>query len=532
MRRRPPAPERLLATVLFTDIVGSTELAARLGDRRWREVIARHHAVVRRQLKRFGGRELDTAGDGFFATFERPAPAIHCACAIVDGLQSLGISIRAGIHMGECEVMGGKVGGIAVITGARVMGSGGPGDVLVTSTVRDLVAGSGLQFADRGTHELKGVPGQWHLLEVEWERQAPPAGTALVETIAKAFPGPAGEGERPGRRRTILLPGIVALVLAASAVGVFMIRGGGKVAEILPEPNTVARIDTSTNRFIIDVPVGELPEGVAIGEGSVWVVARDRILYRIDPESGHVINRIGLTGTGIPTGIAVGEGAVWVALGLDAPRQSLLKISPKDYAIDPIAIEGSAVEMVAVGGGAVWAVSSIDNFLSKIDPTTNSVAKRVCLGELGDVCIGHQPVALTFSEGTLWVANALDASVWRIDPNSLGLTEEEIPKIDLKDAPSGLAVGSGRLWVISRMSNSLTVIDAGTKGTIATITLGKGPVGVAVDVDAVWIAEASGQEVVRIDPRTTDFSGRIPVPAGPDQIAVGMGMVWVTIHAP
>jgi class 3 adenylate cyclase len=133
MRRRPPAPERRLATVLFTDIVGSTELAARLGDRGWRELIARHHAVVRGQLKRFGGRELDTAGDGFFAMFERPAPAVQCACAIVDGLQALGISIRAGIHMGECEVMGGKVGGIAVITGARVMGSGGPGDVLVSA---------------------------------------------------------------------------------------------------------------------------------------------------------------------------------------------------------------------------------------------------------------------------------------------------------------------------------------------------------------------------------------------------------------
>ena len=518
--------------MLFTDIVGSTELAARLGDRGWREVIARHHAVVRRQLKRFGGRELDTAGDGFFAMFERPAPAVQCACAIVDGLQALGISIRAGIHMGECEVMGGKVGGIAVITGARVMGSGGPGDVLVTSTVRDLVAGSGLRFADRGTHELKGVPGRWQLLAVEWERQPPSAGTALVETIAQASTGPGGEGERPGRRRTILLSGIVALVLAASAVGVFMIRRGGKVAEILPEPNTVARIDPSTNRFTTAVAVAELPNGVAIGEGSVWVITQDRILYRIDPGSGRVIRTIGLGDTGIPTGIAVGEGAVWVALGLDAPGQSLLKISPKDYTIGPIAIEGSAVERVAVGDGAVWAVSGVDNFLSKIDPTTNSVAKRVCLGELGDVCIGHQPVALAFSEGTLWVANALDASVWRIDPNDLGLTQEEIPKIDLNDAPSGLAVGSGRLWVISGVGNSLTVIDAGTKGTIATITLGKGPVGVAVDDKAVWVAEASGQEVIRFDSRTATFSGRIPVPAGPDQIAVGMGMVWVTIHAP
>jgi pimeloyl-ACP methyl ester carboxylesterase len=157
--------DRVLATVLFTDIVGSTERAAGLGDRRWRDVLEQHHAIVRRELERFRGREVDTAGDGFLATFDGPARAVRAAFAARDGIGELGIEIRAGLHTGECELMGDKVGGIAVHTGARVAGAARPGEVLVSSTVRDLVAGSGIEFADRGEYELKGV-GSWRLYSV------------------------------------------------------------------------------------------------------------------------------------------------------------------------------------------------------------------------------------------------------------------------------------------------------------------------------------------------------------------------------
>jgi class 3 adenylate cyclase len=149
--------------VLFTDIVGSTEIAVRLGDRGWRELVDRHHATVRALLNRFRGNEIDTAGDGFFASFDGPARAIRCALAIVQSLGSLGIEVRAGLHTGECEVIDGKVGGIAVTIGARVAALAGPGEVLVSQTVRDLVAGSGLSFDDRGDHDLKGIPNQWRL---------------------------------------------------------------------------------------------------------------------------------------------------------------------------------------------------------------------------------------------------------------------------------------------------------------------------------------------------------------------------------
>jgi class 3 adenylate cyclase len=158
--------DRVLATVLFTDVVASTEQAVRLGDARWAEVLEHHNAAVRSQLERFRGQEIDTAGDGFLATFDGPARAIRCARSIVDDLAAVGMTIRAGLHTGECEVVDGKVRGIAVHTGARVASLAGPGEVLVSSTVKDLVAGSDLQFTDRGLHALKGVPGQWRVFAV------------------------------------------------------------------------------------------------------------------------------------------------------------------------------------------------------------------------------------------------------------------------------------------------------------------------------------------------------------------------------
>jgi class 3 adenylate cyclase len=161
--RPPPAVDRVLATILFTDIVGSTERAARVGDQAWRGLLEQHDALVRKELLRFRGREEKTTGDGFFATFDGPARAIRCASSIRDSVRQLGVEIRAGLHTGEIELHGDHIGGIAVNIGARVATSAEPGEVLVSSTVKDLVAGSGVTFADRGLHALKGVPGEWRL---------------------------------------------------------------------------------------------------------------------------------------------------------------------------------------------------------------------------------------------------------------------------------------------------------------------------------------------------------------------------------
>jgi class 3 adenylate cyclase len=164
--RPPPERERVLATVLFTDIVGSTERASILGDRAWKELLARHHAVVREELARYRGREIDTAGDGFLATFDGPARAVRCAKAIVAAMPGIGLEVRAGVHTGEIELIGPGVGGIAVHIGARVAALAGPSEVLVSGTVHDLVAGSGIEFENRGEASLKGVPGRWRLFAV------------------------------------------------------------------------------------------------------------------------------------------------------------------------------------------------------------------------------------------------------------------------------------------------------------------------------------------------------------------------------
>ncbi len=165
--RAPVAVDRVLSTVLFTDIEGSTEKAAALGDRRWRDLLDKHHATIRRNLARFRGHEVKSTGDGILATFDGPARGVRCACTIADEIRPLGIEVRAGLHTGECEMLDNDVGGIAVHIGARIASLAGASEVLVSSTVKDLVAGSGLRFGDRGSQSLKGVPGEWHIYAVE-----------------------------------------------------------------------------------------------------------------------------------------------------------------------------------------------------------------------------------------------------------------------------------------------------------------------------------------------------------------------------
>ena len=164
--RHTAVADRVLATVLFTDVVASTERAAQLGDRAWRALLDAHDRVVRRQLERFRGREVNTVGDGFVVTFDGPGRAIQCACAIRHGVKALEIEVRAGLHTGEIELRGDDVAGIAVHLAQRVSALAAPGEVLVSRTVADLVVGSGIEFDDRGEHELRGVPGTWHLYSV------------------------------------------------------------------------------------------------------------------------------------------------------------------------------------------------------------------------------------------------------------------------------------------------------------------------------------------------------------------------------
>jgi class 3 adenylate cyclase len=162
-----PRRDRVLATAMFVDIVGSTDRAVELGDRPWGDLLESHHALVRRQLDRFGGEEIDTAGDGLFAAFDGPARAVKCACAIRDATRALGIEVRSGLHTGECEVIDGKLGGLAVHIAARVAACAEPSEVLVSRTINDLIAGSGVRLTDRGVNVLKGIPDSWQLYSAD-----------------------------------------------------------------------------------------------------------------------------------------------------------------------------------------------------------------------------------------------------------------------------------------------------------------------------------------------------------------------------
>jgi hypothetical protein len=222
---------------MFTDIVGSSQLASDVGDRRWRMIQAHHNTVVRRELRGFGGREVDAAGDGFFATFETPADGMRCANAIVEGVRELGIEVRVGVHFGEAELTGEKVGGIAVHTAARVAAEAGPTEILVTGTIVDLVGGSGLQFEDRGTRELKGIPGEWHLFAltaVDGEPLPAPleaSEAAELRDRIDAFPDGRSlrASRRAGSRVTAILrgrqlePWLIASAVAVAAVATILL---------------------------------------------------------------------------------------------------------------------------------------------------------------------------------------------------------------------------------------------------------------------------------------------------------------------
>jgi basic membrane protein A len=215
--RRRDQPSNVLTTLVFTDIVASSQVAEELGDRRWRELLARHHRIVREGLRACGGRELDTAGDGVFARFDSPASAINFAAATADALRELGIEIRAGIHIGECEVFEGKLSGVNVHAAARTMAQAGAGEILVTGSVRDLVRGAGFGFADRGVHELRGIEGDWHLFEL-----------TSIDDSHRSPPLP--EGEAQARRDQIVPPPLVkkrrVRLAAAGAVLALVVAGG------------------------------------------------------------------------------------------------------------------------------------------------------------------------------------------------------------------------------------------------------------------------------------------------------------------
>ena len=467
----------------MTDIVGSTEHAAELGDSAWRELVQLHHGVVRAALRQHGGREVDTAGDGFFAIFDAPAAAVECALEIVERVRELGIDVRAGVHVGEVEQAGRKVAGITVPIASRIMATAQPGEVLVSSTVRDLAAGSGLTFEDRGERQLKGVPGEWRVYAVG--RTEPDAsktaetGTASERRAAAVRRAAA----RPiwQRRPRLVAGAVVALAAIVATAGLLVWKPWQPPALASLGENAVGILDAGRNELIGQIRVGTQPSGIAVGEGYAWVAnAADDSVSQIDLATRSVVNRIAVGRA--PAGIAVSGGSVWVA---NSGGRTVSRINAATGRVVQAIEVGNAPQAIVAVGDGLWVANVTDSTLVRIDAASGAAGSPVA--------VGATPVAAAADDTTLWIANDDLGAVSRIDPN----TGSTIALIQLGVRPAALALGSDRLWVASA-DGSLSWIDRQTNRVIATVPVGGVLSAIALTDDALWIGDRSGT-VHRVD---------------------------------
>jgi class 3 adenylate cyclase/DNA-binding beta-propeller fold protein YncE len=510
MTGRAAPSRRFLTSILFTDIVGSTDLAAEIGDDSWRKLVAAHHEAMRAQLRRFGGKEIDTAGDGMFASFEQPAQAVRAADAMVDQAASLGLPLRAGVHTGEAEQIGPKVGGIAVHLASRVMSTAEGGQVLVSSTVHDLVAGSGLEFADAGVHALKGIPGEWHLFSVVRPDAVPlaPVDKAALAAFVDA----------PQRRRRLVLIGAASLIvlIALVTLGVYVVLGRGSSGPTIPPgPDTVVALDSSGKAVDVrHVPVG--PMALASDNQNLWVAALDAGVIQAIPlggsSTGQTIGRVGR-----PTGIAIGGGPIWAADALD---QVLTLIDPTSGATNrTIQTPAAAIEF---GANAAWDVDDIDDSIYRLDAQSGDTVATIALAP------GAYPNAISVTADAVWVANGGTSTVTRIDPSDNSVVVAAIP---LRFVPDSISAGDQVVWVGSRASDSLLRLDPSSNAVSTTINVCDQPRAVAADGTGVWVACVGPGEVWHLDHDGKQLS-TTPVNGEPTDLLVDNGRVWVTVRQP
>jgi class 3 adenylate cyclase len=517
-----------LVTVLFTDVVSSTEIASELGDRRWQELLSRHHRFVRRELRRFGGREIDTAGDGFFATFDQPAQGVRCARAVTEAVRGLGIEVRAGLHVGQVELRGRQVGGVAVHVGARIGTQAGPGEVLVSGTLRELVPGAGIEFEDRGWRDLKGVAEPQRLYAVKAVDGEPRSAQLPAREAAHRRAGIVPP--TPLRRRRVLVGLVVLLVLVGTTTAIVLStqeeRANGPGAA--PLSQTLVRIDGQTLRRTARIPLAEgggrrraqvETPSILVGEGAVWVRTTGDV-YRLDPETAEAspVGRAGATYRG--GDIALGLRGVWListghgetegvdVVGLN-PASSIPDVEtqlPDVTGLDP---------QIAATNESVWV--GYGDQLTEIDPQTGDLLQSVDLGQSIDLLESAGP--------TLWVVDSLARGLFLFDP-----TEGEIVEtIGLQVAPDDLEIGpDGTLWILNQAGRIILPIDS--SGDIGSpIPAGTDPTDIAVSDDSVWVADQEDGVIREVDPNLGEIRRTAPVGGSPIAIAVDpeSGDVWV-----
>ncbi len=515
MSARGGARDRFLTTVLMTDIVGSTEHAAELGDAGWRDLIGMHHAIVRGALRQFGGREMDTAGDGFFAIFDAPAAAADCALKITDDVRALGLEVRAGLHVGEVEQMAGKVGGISVVVAARIVAAAGPGEVLVSSTVRDLAAGSGLRFEDRGVRELKGVPGEWHLFVVSRvgaevvDTDSPSATERRAAAVRRASARPIWQ-----RRPRLVAGTAVLLVIVLATGGLLVVKPWQPAALASVAEDSIGIIDPARDVVIGEIPVGTRPGGIVIGEGSAWVsnTGADSV-SQIDLAKRVALSRISVGRA--PRGIALAGGSVWVA---NSGERTVSRIDAATGSVVQTVEVGNGPTAIVASGDGLWVANAGDSTVVHIDAGSGAVGEPVG--------VASTPISLAADADGLWVASQDGASISHLDPVS-GVAEAA--PIQLSARPSALALDAGSAWVASA-DGTVTRIDTASHRVTTTIDVGGSLAAIAVSDGQVWVGDGDGS-VSRVDPGDPSHPVHISTSTAVAAFAVVDGGVWVASQA-
>ncbi|HET9671524.1 MAG TPA: adenylate/guanylate cyclase domain-containing protein [Actinomycetota bacterium] len=524
--------ERRIATVLMLDVVGSTHVAAELGDARYRELSSRFGRVVRTALKRFGGREEDNAGDGFFVTFDQPDRAIRCAAVIADEIRGLGIEVRCGVHTGQVESGSVKAQGIAVVIGARVMSLAGPGEILVTSTTKELVTGSDFAFEALSAHELKGVPGTWQVfavIAVDGSKRAGPLPAADAAERRASLEPAIGSRSRP--TAWWMVAAVALLVIAVVAV----VSVDGEPPSVppragaAPSPESFVQVDPVTGEILVEIeaPVSQrgLPgmqrgtpdHPMVVGLGGVWSLRSYRWLYFVDPSTGSIRRVITLETPGsFSVNVAAGLDEAWVVYD-----QGLLEVDPatqeQRVVLDLPSEDTPASSDAVIGAGYLWIVTT-QGRLYRYDPNADRAR---------EIRVGGSPDAIGFGHGSVWIGDAFAGTVERIDAASM----KRRAVIDIQQGVDNIVVGED-VWVLSRTLHALTRIDPTTNRAGPSVPIGDAPTGLAAGDGAIWIGDEDGM-IRRIDEATRQVT---EIPFGAEIRALAYDdetdTLWIDVAGP
>ena len=516
---------RGLGAVLFTDIVGSTTIAAEMGNSRWGELVSRHHRLIRREIRRFGGREQDTAGDGFFVTFERPIDAIRCAVASTEAVRALGIEIRAGVGFGQLELVEGKAGGLIVNTAARVMSVAGAGEVLVPAAVKDLVPGTGITFDDHGTHHLKGIEGELRLFRVAEVDGRPSAEPLDTEEAAERR---AAIAPMTSRRAGLVVGGLAAGVIALLGIWTLLGNEPNEPRETVLPARYVVELDAGTGeeRQQIAYPTPGRPElarlGTAMvaGQGAVWIedpASYTPTVLRVDPRHGEMRRVSVRTSLGTFTfSIDTAFDAVWVA------TDRLIRINPATEEVRPVQriplpVGGTGASSLAVDRRHLWIATSHGELL-RIDPSGEVTARRSVTDGIQEVAVG---------EGGVWVADQLAGVIVRLDPGTLA-TLAEIPFAGNVDA---MEVFGRELWALDFRTGVLRRISILEDRELEQVDVPSDATALAVGLDAIWVTYEDGT-ITKVDPITKRASTFATVEGSARAIAVDVSResIWVDVR--